>query len=321
MKIALTGATGHLGYVLHRQLLAHQIDHRILMRHQENFIQHPDFVIGSLGEEAAIKNFVKDCSVVVHVAGIVWPKKGSNKNVQQVNFEYSKQLYELARQAGMKHFVYISSIHSMIVPPLQNVFDETAALEQDQKLAYNYSKACMERYLLTQNDIKITIINPTAVIGPGDTYVNGMNQLFLRAIQNKLPMITAGGYNIVDVRTVTEAIVQAVLREKTGKYIVGDQYYKMTDLAQEFGVVNGIKVTNKVLGSRSMKVLAAMVRPFETLVKKPIPINSYAVETLLEGHQNISSEKAKRALGLTPIPIEKTLKDIYVWFTENKLIV
>lgn len=320
MKIALTGATGHLGYVLHQQLLAQNIDHRILMRHKEDFITHDEFVIGALGEQKAIENLVKDCSVVVHVAGIVWPKKGKNKTVQQVNYEYSKHLYETAKQAGAEHFVYISSIHSMIVPPLEEVFDETAALEQNPKLSYNYSKACMERYLAKQNEMKITVINPTAVIGPGDTYVYGMNQLFVRAMQNKLPMVTAGGYNIVDVRMVTEAILHSVLKGKTGKYILGDQYHTMMDITQQFGVVNGIKVTQKVLGKRSMKALAALVRPLELIVKKPMPINSYAVETLLEGHPNISSEKAKSELDLTPIPMEKTLRDLFIWFKEKKLI-
>jgi hypothetical protein len=60
--------------------------------------------------------------------------------------------------------------------------------------------------------------------------------------------------------------------------------------------------------------------PIDRLASKPLALNTYAVETLLEGHQNLSAGKAERDLGFSSRPVEETLNDLDTWFTDEKLI-
>lgn len=145
-----------------------------------------------------------------------------------------------------------------------------------------------------------------------------MNQLFYLLFKNKLPMVTAGGYYAIDVRTVAEALLNAILLGKTGKYIVGGEYYSIKDLAAIYSEVNKLNGKRIAIPAGLMKLISLAVKPLEYFVKKPLPLNSYAVETLLNAHPNISSDRAIKDLELTPIPIEKTLEDLHVWFI-NKL--
>ena len=320
MKVAVTGVSGHVGYVTHLLLKQHNIQRRYLLREPVEYIQNEDCVIGNLATEDALEQLVKDCTTVIHIAGIVWPSFKKNKNVFDVNYQGTKKLFEIARKNGAKHFIYISSIHAF-QESKSEVLDESTPLCENSNIPYNFSKAESERFLNQQKDVKITILNPTAIIGAGDFYINGMNQIFKKIEQNKLPMVVEGGYNVVDVKDVANAIINAVRQQKEGKYLIAGNYITMYELAQLYGKINQLKVTKRVLGKTAMRTLAKLASPFEAFTKKPISLNTYAVDTLLHGHQNISNKKAEKALGFSVRPIEQTLRDIHCWLNKKEISV
>jgi dihydroflavonol-4-reductase len=315
-KIALTGASGHVGYVTHRFLLAKNLLHRVLLRQPNSNIQNVETIAGDLSNKDTLAEFVKDCSTVIHIAGIVWPSKLRNKDVVEVNVDGTKRLFDTAKQAGIKHFIYISSIHAMQETNAP-VLDETGNLWDDERIVYNYSKAAAERYLVQQTDMKITILNPTAIIGAGDFYLHGMNQIFQKIEHKKLPMVVSGGYNVVDVKDVAKAICYAAHHEIEGKFMIAGEYVSMKELVRLYGEVNQIKVTQTALSPTAMKILAKLASPIEKIMNKPLALNTYSVETLLHGHHNISNKKAKEHLGFSNRPLAQTLQDIHAWLTHK----
>ena len=315
----MTGASGHLGYVVYRTLLKEPWSLNLLLRQPVDYLDDHNFftVYGRLEARAALVRLVDDCDAVIHMAAKVWPTFLPNERVNKINYECARDLYQIAMEQGVKHFVFVSSIHSMITPD-EDVLDEDTSLYTGRKKPYDKAKADMERFLKDQDEDTYTILNPTAVIGPGDRYLRGMNQMFQRIEQDKLPMVTAGGFNVVDVRDVALAIKQVVADKITGKFMLGSKYFEIKELAQLYGQLNGLKVTNKVLGKRMMRFVAANAAAVERLKKQPVALNRYAVETLLEAHQNISSQRAKDTFAWEVRPIEETLKDIHLWFGEEK---
>ncbi|MCP4123381.1 MAG: NAD-dependent epimerase/dehydratase family protein [Bacteroidetes bacterium] len=318
-QTALTGVSGHLGYVIHKMYERDGHPHRVFLRKEVDYINHEDTVIGTLYDEPTIKSLVKDCHTVIHCAAKVWPRTGRNQHVLDVNYGITKRLFEIAEQEGVRHFVYISSIHSMIIPLSQSIFNEEAELVSDDRLAYDYSKATSERFLSEQRSMKVTILNPTGIIGPGDHYLHGMNQLFKRIINKRLPVITSGGFNVVDVRDVARAAISAAKTGREGKFMVGGKYITMVDLASKYGAVNGLKVTKWIMPPWMMRLAAWISIPIDRLFRQPLAFNEYSVKTLLEGHRNISSARAKEELGHSNIPLEQSLKSVHSWLTEQKI--
>lgn len=316
-KIGLTGVTGHLGHNVYEMLHEQGIACKLLLRKE-----HPDYadsevVIGELSNAQKLNDFTKGCTAVIHCAGMVWPRKGRNPEVMKVNVDGTKRLFEACKKNQVQHFVYVSSIHSMDAPHKAKAFDESATLTTDETKAYDFSKAEVERYLSKQDGIKVTILNPTAVIGPGDKNLRAMNQLFYLLYRGELPMVTSGGFHVIDVRTVAEALLNAIKLGKTGKYIVGGKYYSIKELASIYGEANALNGKRMALPSEIMRMIAILVKPIDYFFKKPYPLNTYAVETLLNAHENIVSDKSMNDLALTPIPIEKTLKDLHAWFIDG----
>ena len=133
-KIAMTGASGHLGYILHQLLKSEGLDQRILLREKVDHLKYEDSVIGDLEDPESLRALCKGCHTLIHCAAIVWPRIGKNRRVQHVNYELTKSLYQIAADSGVKHFIFISSIHSMKVPSKDSTFDETAELAKSQIL-------------------------------------------------------------------------------------------------------------------------------------------------------------------------------------------
>lgn len=310
--IALTGATGHVGYVLHKYLLNEGLDHKVLVRKKTNRIAKVKQVVGDLSDEKSLQEFVKGAKTIIHSAGIVYPRYGENKEVFNVNYTYAKKLFLLAKEADVKHFIFISSIHSMVIPT-GGIFDETAALVTDPNKSYDYSKAEMERFLNQQKGIKITILNPTSIIGGGDFYFNGFNQLFKMIHHYRIPILTKGGFDVIDVKDVAKSCIFAAKNEVEGKYILGSTYISIPYIAKMYGNIANKLITPLKLSTRFMKMLATFTDFVDKFSKSPLPTNSYSINTLLELKNPISHQKAMDNLGLNPKVIHNSLQDIHKW--------
>jgi dihydroflavonol-4-reductase len=245
--IALTGTSGHLGMVVQKMLVSDGISHRVLLRRPVDYIHSGDIVYGDLEDGSVRRALLEQSQTVIHCAAKVWPRTGRNASVIHTNYELTRALFEDAVQAGVQHFIYISSIHSMVAPPPDSVFDESAGLSEDPNRPYDFSKAESERFLRRRTEMRVTIINPTAIIGPGDHYFRGMNQLFTRLYRGRLPAVTAGGFNIVDVRDAARAILTTAVKQQEGKYILTGSYYEILELARKYADLTGRKVPSLII--------------------------------------------------------------------------
>ncbi|KXX69910.1 NAD-dependent epimerase/dehydratase family protein [Flammeovirga sp. SJP92] len=318
--IALTGATGHVGYVLHRYLQKENFDHKVLVRSKTNRLQGVEQIVGDLTHQHSLQQFVNKVDTVIHSAAVVYPRYGECQDVYNVNYICSKNLFDLAKKAGVKHFIFISSIHSMEVPS-DGVFDESARLVEDKTISYDYSKAQMERYLNQQEGMKITILNPTSIIGSGDFYFNGFNQLFRLIHSYKLPMLTQGGFDVVDVKDVVKSCIFAVRNEVEGKYILGNTYYSIPEIAKMYGNISQKLITPIELSTSVMKMLATFTDFVDKFSKSPLPTNSYSINTLLELKNPISHQKAVNNLDFNPKVIHNSLQDIHKWIENEEFII
>jgi dihydroflavonol-4-reductase len=71
-------------------------------------------------------------------------------------------------------------------------------------------------------------------------------------------------------------------------------------------------------------LLARIGSPFIQLYAKlrnedPL-YTSESLDILVNSHQNISNEKAKKELGYKTRPLEETLADTFSWFKQNNII-
>ena len=113
----VTGATGHIGNVLVRHLLAggHKVRAMLLPGEDPaplNGLNIERVEADVLDFQSLLQAF-QDIDVAFHLAGIITIMPGSNPQVQAVNVIGTRNVIEAARFSRVRRLVYTSSIHAL----------------------------------------------------------------------------------------------------------------------------------------------------------------------------------------------------------------
>lgn len=111
--VLLTGAAGSLGTLMRGLLPAYGYDLRLL--DLTPIEGEPDAVTADLGDKAALREAVRGVDAVIHLAGI--SLEASFDKILHSNIEGTYNLYEAAREEGVKRIVFASSNHAIGYTP------------------------------------------------------------------------------------------------------------------------------------------------------------------------------------------------------------
>lgn len=165
MRVLVTGATGFIGRALARALLAsgHHVRAAARDRHRIPLGAEP-FIHGSIEEPVFWADALAHVDAVVHLAALAHTTELRGEiRYDRVNRIATESLVNAAREAGVKRFVFISSIRAQTGPTAKHVLTELdAAVPTD---AYGRAKLAAE-HAVRASGIPATILRPVLVYGP-----------------------------------------------------------------------------------------------------------------------------------------------------------
>jgi dihydroflavonol-4-reductase len=321
----VTGATGHLGNVLIRQLLERGKKVRAFVLPNDNLapLEGLDVEIthGNVLDPASIERALQGVEVVYHLAAMITIMPGRNKLVWRVNVEGTRNMLEAAKKAGIRRFIYTSSIHAIQRVPHGVVIDERLPYDPHNPYgAYDTSKA--QASLLVEQaareGLDTVLVCPTGVIGPFDFHVSLMGAGILRYLDGREVQYFKGGYDYVDVRDVADGIIAAAEKGRAGEsYLLSGGYLSNRDLVETGRRLAGGNYPLRELSLPLVNFLAKIMPLYYRLSKKSPQLTPYAIE-VLQSNAAISHEKATRELGYRPHPLEESLRDALEWFRGNR---
>lgn len=142
----VTGASGFIGGRLLSGLGADGIPSRILSRIRRD---QQNTVIGDLKEAASLKPACEAVDTVFHCAGYAHAFSALNEDEavrhQVINFEGTRNIVEAAGEAGVRRFVFLSSVKAMAEPGEACVDEDLAGLPQTD---YGRAKRAAEGVVL-----------------------------------------------------------------------------------------------------------------------------------------------------------------------------
>jgi dihydroflavonol-4-reductase len=324
MKVAVTGASGHIGKCLVQELKKQGALIKVLVYNSRSELDEMDveLIHGNLLEPESLISLCKGADVVFHLAAQIAIDNKSSELVYDTNVTGTKNMIKAANLSGVRKFIHFSSIHAFqIGSPLQ-MLDESRSLVETNRIIYEFSKAEGEREVrkAAKEGLNAVILNPTAVIGPFDYGDSLLGRALLKIYQNKLPFLVAGGYNWVDVRDVVSASINAVKSGRKGEnYIISGEFCSLRKLSEMISKISGCKIPLIVPVS-----LARLACPFFKIyssVTNSKPLFTYqSLDILVNSPVNISNAKARKELGYEPRPLEQTLRDTFDWYREKNFI-
>ena len=323
MKLALTGAAGHLGAAILQELNKKNIPVKVLIRDNDTRACTDlcvEIIKGDMLQSEVLNKLMQDCDTVIHCAALISVNGDPKGLVHKTNVEGTQLVIDNALQAGIKRFIHISSIHAYQQQPSLKILDEQREPVNEKGFAYDRSKQAGKQIALAANNLgmEVIVIHPTSIIGPHDFKPSLMGNVLIDMYKGRLPFIFNGGFDFCDCRDVANAIVNATTMGKPGEaYLLGGKWYSLKQLAQFLSTASSKKINPVALSLSTAKLGLPVVKLIAAIKKKEPLYTVEALDALFTGNQLISSEKARAGLNYTTRPLEETVYDTFHWFKNN----
>lgn len=325
LKVAVTGASGHIGNCLVRELIKTGARVKVLVHHYENDLKNLDVDIyyGDILDTESLIALCTDVDVIFHCAAIISIDNRNSKKVYETNVTGTKNVVDAALSFGVKKFIHFSSIDAFKRISSGEILDENIPVTDRKKPMYDYSKAASEKIVLdaVQKGLDAVILCPTAVVGPFDFRESFLGQALIKIHNYKIPMLIPGGYNWVDVRDVVHAAIRSINAGRTGeKYILSGSFCTLINLSGLISKISGKKTPHLLAPVFLAKLVCPFYEFFYRLTKQKPLYTCQSLELLIHAPQNISFEKARKELDYNPGSLEETLSDTLAWYKQYKYI-
>ncbi len=186
--IALTGATGFIGRHLLSELPRRGYRVRVLLRRPSEVpAGASSAVIGDIASPQNMAAALRDVDMVIHSAGLAHAMSGHPEDdYRTINTQATIGLAQAAERAGIRRFVFLSSVRAQSGPVAEGVLTEDQ--EPRPTDAYGRSKLEAERGL-GELGLDWVALRPVLIYGPG---VKGNMAALLKLAQSPWPLPLGG---------------------------------------------------------------------------------------------------------------------------------
>ncbi|HEX8189560.1 MAG TPA: NAD-dependent epimerase/dehydratase family protein [Pyrinomonadaceae bacterium] len=299
MRVLVTGGTGVIGEGLLPALVGAGHTVRLLSRGAEGDAKRWPAEVepfaADVTDASSLRGAAEDCGAVVHVTGIV-DESPPALTFERVNVAGTRNVLAEAARAGLKRFVYVSSLGA-----------------ERGRSRYHRSKFKAEE-LVRASGFDWLILRPGNVYGPGDEVISTLLKL-VRALP-AVPVIDAGDQPFQPVwyedlgRAILRAVETPALRRETLE-LAGEETTTTSDLVERLSAITGRKVARVPFPSflATLGVRLAESTRLEKLLGVKLPLNDAKLKMLLEGNfiEHPSANALTARLGVRPTTLDAGL--------------
>lgn len=324
--VVVTGATGHIGNALVRELIAdgQKVRALVLPNEPTDSIEglEVECFIGDVRDYRSLIRAFMGAEVVYHLAGIVSIGSGKRRLLREVNVKGTINACDACMDLGIQRMVYVSSIHAFKEPPKGTPIIETKDFDP-RSVEGNYAKSKAEatKYVFrkVEDGLDAVIVHPTGVIGPYEFRLSNMGQLFVDFLRNRLHAIIEGGYDFVDVRDVAKGIILAARFGRKGEnYILSGEQVTVRGMLDFLSQETGIAPPKRVIPAWFAQFTGVFAEAYYLARRQQPLFTSYSVSTL-SSNSLTSHKKASSELGYCPRPIKSSIRDTIQWLKDHAL--
>ena len=311
-NILLTGGTGFIGSHLLPVLNKRNFQVTLAVRHYLSNELNSDYKVVKVGEiddKADWLDTLKEVDIVIHLAARAHQLNDQASDPEaefrRVNYKGTKRLVEQAIAAGVKHFIFVSSIGAMATLSEQTLTEESSC---HPDTPYGRSKLQAEEALIELcqgNQMTWTILRPTLVYGAGNP---GNMERLLKLVNIGLPLPFGAFKNqrsLLYVGNLVDAITQCLTNPNAK-----NQIFLLSD-GEDLSTPDLIKRMTKALG-RSVYLLSIPPNLLKSLGR--VTGQADTIERLV-GSLRVDSSKIRQTLNWKPpYIVDEGLQATADWF-------
>jgi nucleoside-diphosphate-sugar epimerase len=317
-KVLVTGAGGFIGFTLCRYLVAQGCQVFAVLRDARQLYELGDklttIVVDDLCEVHDWKDMLEGIDAVVHLAGYVHERAGNlseqaSLQCTRLNIDVTRSLARAAASAGVKRFIYVSSVKVHGESSDQNK-SVTEFIELFPEGSYAKSKLVAEgllRDVESSSEMGVVIVRPPLVYGPG---VKANFLRLMKLVEKGIPLPLAAVDNrrsFIYLENLVDLLALSIVHpEAAGEtFLVSDSEGVSTPVLINM-LAEGLGVTPRLfpISVEVMQVLAAVGGERSTVDR--------LVQSLV-----INSSHVRDALGWQPpYSMEQGIRNTVYWYQQ-----
>jgi dihydroflavonol-4-reductase len=320
--ILVTGGAGFIGSHLVRSLVERGEQVRVFERPAAPAIHLPleriELLRGDIRDEPAVRQAVRGCREVYHLAANphLWARQRGT--FDQVNYRGTVHVLEAAEAAGVQRLLYTST-ESILTRARQAgpIAEEQKVCLGDAIGPYCRSKLRAEQFAFARaaTGFPVVIVNPTIPVGPGDFGRTPPTQMILDFCRGKRHEYLDAELNLIDVRDVAEGMLRAMERGRPGRrYLLGHENLSIRALFGILAKLTGLpEPTRRV--PYSVALAAAYISEFlADVLTHEMPAATVTGVKLTKRTMHFDARRSLEELDLRPRPVRQALTDAIHWY-------
>lgn len=324
-RVAVTGATGHVGNVLVRSLNARGITPRAFVRRTSDLGALAgakyDLAHGDVSSVDALTEAFRGCDTVLHCAAVISISERPNPALRQTNIDGTRNVLAAAARAGVSHIVYVGSVHALTEPEGPATLDESAGF--DENLAHGaYAKSKAAASSFVQQWVRDTggdavLVLPTGIVGPNDYRLSAQGKMVAMVGRGMMPLTIEGGYHWVDVRDVCSGVLAAHARGRAGEaYVLDAGRLEAIEIGHAIKQAGGRLAPIASIPRSFVAPIAKLSPLWERLTRRDAIVTPYSLYTLAARYR-ISAAKAERDLAWKGRDPRESFGDAWRWLRDD----
>ncbi len=315
----VTGASGHLGNNLIRLLLSENKKVRATVRNinkKEPFKGLDCEVVQAdiTDRESLKKAFIGITNLYAVGANFSMWAKDTKTEIYDNNVQGTQNVFDIAKECGIKNIVYVSSVASLDFTKLPANVDN--GYNRDRRNWYYNSKNDSDKLAIElgkKYGIRTVVILPSAMIGREAYKLSYSNNLVYQILNGEIPVDTNVTLNWVDVKDVAFGAYKAMLNGNNGeRYILSNEQHttlqESVKIASELYPELKLKTPKKVPKWLLYSVAGLMEFTSKISGKEP-QLQRHYLDMFYGLKQDYDITKSKEELGFNPKPSKKALID------------
>ncbi|HNQ60852.1 MAG TPA: SDR family NAD(P)-dependent oxidoreductase [Bacteroidia bacterium] len=321
--ILVTGGTGLVGAQLIFDLVRDGRHIRALKRSdsklrviERTFREHPgllskiEWVQGDVTDLYSIMDAMEGVSEVYHSAGLISFRASEFEKMMKVNAQGTANMVNIALEKGIKKFCHISSVAALGRVEEGVVIDEDAVWKTSKSNSnYAISKYSAERevWRAAEEGLNVVIVNPSIILGAGDLN-SGSSKLF-RQVKNGLRFYAEGRTGFVDVRDVSRSCIALMDNNIFGRrFVLNSENLSYKELLSS--IAEGFNMNPPSFKAEKwMSELVWRLEAIRSFFSGSNPLISKETSRNSRKKWNYSSEKIRKVLGSSFIPVRQSVMD------------
>ncbi len=278
-------------------------------RYQDQF-KLIEWVDGDLSDIFSLRDALQGVKHVYHCAAVVSFVPSERPKMLKINIDGTANLVNACLMENVEKLCHCSSISALGRPDRGTWVDESLIWKTSRKNSYySISKFGAEREVWrgSEEGLKVVIVNPSVIIGPGDPYRSSA-RLFT-TVKDGLRFYSSGSTGFVDARDVAKAM--QVLTESDindERYILNSENISYKELFEIFARHAKVKPPFFRAG-RTLSEIAWRLEKLRSLVTGSNPLITKETARSANSRYQFSNEKISSELGRKFYTVEEAAEN------------